>query len=269
MDHALIIGTPTSGRVALFRLLATSRERFMEASRALPPGTWRRWLVAMAIGFAICMGITWLSTWVGERLFDSGALAWETQTIRGLEDDRLLSFHDATWLQAFGSSAMMIPIVVLAIGWAAWARRPLRAAGVAAGFLLAKVLVFSGWSMWERARPDFINDGIGVPAGLGSYPSGHIVQLVAVYGLLFWFWVRESRSRVEQAIAWLLLIVLVVATGAARLRVGAHWPSDLVAGAAIGLALLVTLIAAERIARPRRGGERSDKSRGHRHAVRA
>src|SRR5687767_209753 len=86
MEHALIIDTRASGRVALFRLLATSRERFMEASRALPPGTWRRWLVAIAIGFAMCMGITWLSTWVGERLFDSGALAWETQTIRGLED---------------------------------------------------------------------------------------------------------------------------------------------------------------------------------------
>jgi len=122
-----------------------------------------------------------------------------------------------------------------------------------AAFLLAKVLVFSGWSMWERARPDFINDGIGVPAGLGSYPSGHIVQLVAVYGLLFWFWARESRSWVERGIAWLLLIILVVATAAARLRVGAHWPSDLVAGAVIGAALLVAVIVAERVAVGRRG----------------
>lgn len=253
MDHALTIDSPAAGRVALFRLLATTRAHFTAASRAMPAGTWRRWLIALAIGAAICMGITWLATWIGERLSDSGALAWETGMIRGLEDDRLLSFHDATWLQAFGSSAMMIPIVVLATGWAAWAGRPLRAAGVVAAFLLAKVLVFSGWAMWERARPDFVNDGIGVPAGLGSYPSGHIVQLVAVYGLLFWSWARESRSRVEQAVAWLLLMVLVVATGVARLRVGAHWPSDLVAGAVIGLALLIAVIVAERHARPMDG----------------
>ena len=204
------------------------------------------WLTTLVAGLAVCMAIVWLATWLGERLFDSGALAWETDVIRGLEDDRLLSFHDATWLQAFGSSAMMVPIVVLATGWAAWVRRPIRAAGIVAAFFAAKVLVFSGWAMWERARPDFINDGIGVPAGLGSYPSGHIVQLVAVYGLLFWFWVRESRSRAEQAIAWLLLLVLVLATGAARLRVGAHWPSDLVAGAVIGLALLIAVLVAER-----------------------
>src|SRR5688572_10693965 len=246
MDHALTTDTPTEGRVALFRLLARLRARVRESFRALPEGTWRRWFIALAAGSAICMGITWFATWLGERLSSSGDLAWEAGMIRGLEDDRLLSFHDATWLQAFGSSAMMVPIVVLATGWAAWMRRPIRAAGVMAAFLLAKVLVFSGRSMWERARPDFINDGIGVPAGLGSYPSGHIVQLVAVYGLLFWFWVRESRSRVEQGVAWLLLIVLIVATGAARLRVGAHWPSDLVAGAVIGTALLITVVVAER-----------------------
>ena len=147
-----------------------------------------------------------------------------------------------------GQWLVVLAIVVLATGWAAWVRRPIRAAGVVASFLFAKVVVFSGWAMWERARPDFINDGIGVPAGLGSYPSGHIVQLVAVYGLLFWFWTRASRSRLEQVIAWLVLVVLVVATAFARLRVGAHWPSDLVAGAVIGLALLIAVVVAERVA---------------------
>ena len=248
MDHALTTDSPAEGRVALFRLLSRLRARFRESSRTLPDGAWRRWLIALAAGLAVCMAITWFATWLGERLFEAGSLAWETGMIRGLEDDRLLSFHDATWLQAFGSSAMMIPIVVLATGWAAWMGRPIRAAGVVASFLLAKVVVFSGWSMWERARPDFINDGIGVPAGLGSYPSGHIVQLVAVYGLLFWFWTRASRSLVEQAIAWLVLLILVVATAFARLRVGAHWPSDLVAGAVIGLALLIAVVLAERAA---------------------
>ena len=252
MEYALTPERPAGGRVALFRLLARLRARFRESFRSLPEGAWRRWLIALTTGLAICMGITWFATWIGERLSDSGELAWEADFIRSLEDDRLLTFHDATWLQAFGSSAMMVPIVILATGWAAWMRRPIRAAGILSTFLAAKVLVFAGWSMWERARPDFINEGIGVPAGLGSYPSGHIVQLVAVYGLLFWYWVRESRSGAEQLFAWLILVILVVATAAARLRVGAHWPSDLVAGAVIGTALLVTVVVAERVAVGRR-----------------
>ena len=236
----------TEGRVALLRLLARLRERFRHAHAGLPARAWHRWAAALAIGFVVCMGITWFSTWYGQRLAESGALSWEREMILGLEDDRLLSFHDAAWLQAFGSSAMMVPLVFLATGMALWMHGPIRAAGIFAAFLIAKVLVFSGWAMWERARPDFINEGIGVPAGLGSYPSGHIVQLVAVYGLLVYYWARASRSWAEQLVAWLLLAVLVVATGAARLRVGAHWPSDLVAGVVIGTALLVALVVAER-----------------------
>ena len=231
--------------MAVARLLRRTTARVREAHATLPEGAWRRWTVTLGVGLILCLALTWLATWLGERLVAAGALHWEAETIRSLEDDRLLSFHDATWLQAFGSSAMVIPIVVLAAGMAAWMRRPLRAAGMIAALVFAKVLVFTGWALWERARPDFINEGIGVPAGLGSFPSGHVVQIVAIYGLLIHFWTQASRSWPERVVAWLLLAILVVATAAARLRVGAHWPSDLVAGAAIGIALLATIIVAE------------------------
>ena len=238
---------PTNeGRVAIARLLRRTTARVRETHATLPEGAWRRWAAALAVGLVLCLALTWLATSIGERLATAGALDWEADAIRGLEDDRLLSFHDATWLQAFGSSAMVIPIVVLAAGMAAWMRHPFRAAGMVAALVFAKVLVFTGWSLWERARPDFINEGIAVPAGLGSFPSGHVVQIVAIYGLLIYFWTQASRSWLERIVAWLLLAVLVVATAAARLRIGAHWPSDLVAGAAIGIALLATIIVAER-----------------------
>lgn len=232
------------GRVALFRLVARTTARARAGSTTGSPEAWRRWALTLTLGFLGCMALTWLATHIGEGLAGSGTLHWEEAFIRGLEDDRLLSFHDATWLQAFGSSAMMIPLVILATGMAAWMHRPIRAATVLAVFLLAKVVIFSGWGMWARARPDFINEGIGVPAGLGAYPSGHMVQLIAIYGLLVWFWVRSSRSIPEQLAAWLLLAALALATAFARLRVGAHWPSDLVAGAALGLALLLAAIVA-------------------------
>ena len=247
----------TGGRVALLRLLAGTTARFKAGNDAASRDAWRRWAIALALGFVACMALTWLATHIGARLLESGTLQPEEAFIRGLEDDGLMSFHDATWFQAFGSSAMMIPLVVLATGMAAWMRRPLRAATILALFLLAKVVIFSGWAMWPRSRPDFINDGIGVPAGLGAYPSGHMVQLVAVYGLLVWFWVRSSRSLLEQLIAWLLLAALALATAVARLRVGAHWPSDLVAGAILGAALLAAGIVAlryaeEQVSAPRR-----------------
>ena len=85
-----------------------------------------------------------------------------------------------------------------------------------------------------------------VPSSLHSYPSGHSAQTVVVYGLLTWFWVSLSQSRVERGVAWMLLALLVALVGASRLRIGAHWPSDIAAGVVIGAAWLATLIVALR-----------------------
>ena len=72
-------------------------------------------------------------------------------------------------------------------------------------------------------------------SGLHSYPSGHSVGICALLTPLFWV-VRERAVRV----ALFALAALVVYS---RVYVAAHFPSDAIAGAAIGVAIgtLVTL----------------------------
>lgn len=84
--------------------------------------------------------------------------------------------------------------------------------------------------------------------------SGHVAQTVAFYGLLAWLWCARSRSALERLLAGALFVALVVATAAARLRLGAHWPSDLVAGAVVGGLWLVACCVA---LRPRAAGARA------------
>ena len=103
-----------------------------------------------------------------------------------------------------------------------------------------------GWTAWDRARPDFIANAAAVPASLHAFPSGHATQIVAVYGLLTWMWADLSRSGAERALAWTLFAAFVVVNGVARLRIGAHWPSDVVAGTALGLVWMVALAWAVR-----------------------
>jgi undecaprenyl-diphosphatase len=229
-------------RWALLRLARAVTRRYREDWRALPETAWPRWRNTLAIGYGACLVLTVGLTILGRRLAESGALAWEADFIRRVADDRVMSFHNAMWFQAFGSIAMILPLLAVGAVLAALLRRPLRALLLIASFALAKILISLGWQIWQRPRPLFVEGGIGVPDVNGSFPSGHVAQTIVAYGLLTWFWMRASRSVGERAIAWLPAFLIVVFTVVGRLRVGAHWPSDIVAGLLIGSALLAALV---------------------------
>lgn len=93
--------------------------------------------------------------------------------------------------------------------------------GVAAGeavVQLTKVLV-------ARPRPDFSL----TESGGFSYPSGHAAASMALYGLLTLLAVRETRGPLR-ALAATTGALLILAIGATRVYLGAHYPSDVLAG---------------------------------------
>ena len=65
-----------------------------------------------------------------------------------------------------------------------------------------------------------------------------------MYGILAFLWIRASRSWLERATAVVLLLALVSVTGIARVRLGTHWPSDIIAGFVIGVAWLAVVLRA-------------------------
>ncbi len=238
-------GVGRKSPVALARGLRRVRDGLVHGWRAVPPPVRRRWLMTLAAGLAACLALSAAVTIAGMRAADAGLLDWERGWLRRLEQSPL-SFHSALWLEGIGSSAMLMPLVAVAAALAALTGRTHRALIVLAAYFAAKALIFSGWWLWSRARPDFIEGGIAVPPSLHSFPSGHTLQTITVYGVIAWFWVRASSSRLEQTIAWLLTAALCAAVAVARLRLGTHWPSDVVAGAVVGVAWLAVLLVAQR-----------------------
>lgn len=194
----------------------------------------------------LCLALTAALTLYARSTAAAGALDWERGWLVDLERTSWFSFHTALWLECLGSSAMLMPVIGAGMIIASFTGHGFRALMVLASYLGAKALIFTGWAIWSRARPDFIADGLAVPPSLHSFPSGHTLQTFTVYGVLVWFWARSSSSRVEQTMAWLLLALLCAAVALARLRLGTHWPSDVVAGAVIGVAWLVVLALAQR-----------------------
>lgn len=167
-----------------------------------------------------------------------------------------ISVHSAVWLGAFTSSAMVIPLLVLAaVNWARKGRWE-RATTAVAAFLASKAIIMVGWNIWSRDRPANVAGGELVPAELSSYPSGHSVQSWTVYGLFVLWWAASTDRRWERVLAWTLLLVGSVVIGAGRVRIGAHYPSDIVGGMALGALWLAGAAWAERAVRTKRSNRR-------------
>lgn len=82
-----------------------------------------------------------------------------------------------------------------------------------------------------------------------SFPSGHSITAVAIYGFLVWMVLRyQSRGAWRNTLV-VLGIALIVLIGLTRIYLGVHWTSDVLAGGSLGLAWLVlyTRLIAPRI----------------------
>jgi undecaprenyl-diphosphatase len=200
--------------------------------------------------------LTWAMAWTVGRLADAAdlprAAAWWPP----------LAPRAAAWIATLGSSSLLFPLAVVAAAVAAWLGRPLRALTILAACYLLNIVpafAWSAWLLWEHARGAVGADAPATPAA--SLGSGHVARTIAFYGVLVYCWARASRSDAERALAWLLLAAGTALVAAARLRLGAPWPADVLAGGAIGtlwLAVLVTALArAERTAARRRKRRRS------------
>jgi membrane-associated phospholipid phosphatase len=95
-------------------------------------------------------------------------------------------------------------------------------------------------NMFERPRPDLYPDVV-LP-DTWSFPSGHSMVSLAAYGTAA-FVISRLHPRARTA-AWLAVAVIVPLVGASRVYLGVHWPSDVAAGYAAAVVLLLATRAA-------------------------
>jgi undecaprenyl-diphosphatase len=113
------------------------------------------------------------------------------------------------------------------------------AASVALGTLLSTVLKLA----FDRPRPNLVPHGMEVYTL--SFPSSHAMMSALVYltlGALFARTQASVRVRVYLIVSAILLTFLI---GVSRVYLGVHWPTDVLAGWAVGScwALLSWLLA--------------------------
>ncbi len=140
----------------------------------------------------------------------------------------------------FPPQSRVIPVV--AIGVMAARRMPAAAAFqfLAWGTALVATVIKSNVRR-PRPLPEQVRV-ILAPLGGSSFPSGHVLTYVGVYGFMA-FVADTTIARQEVRVpATLGLVGLVCLIGPSRIYQGHHWPTDVAASYTLGLAYLVVLI---------------------------
>lgn len=210
--------------------------------------------------FVILAGCLWGFVELADQVEEGGTRVFDEQVLLGLRhaDDPALPLGPA-WLQiaardltALGSVTVLCVLTTLVFGYLFLLRRYQLAGLVVValgGGLLAMPLLKSGF---DRPRPDLVPHMVEVYTQ--SFPSGHAMLSAIVYLTLGAMVAESQKERRAAVFAIAVAILLTVLIGTSRVYLAVHWPSDVLAGWAIGAAWAVVcwLVAAwlERRRRP-------------------
>ena len=159
--------------------------------------------------------------------FDDGILRW-------------MGANGAPWLDmaalevtALGARMVVYMVVLVASAFLWQSRHHYSAAllwvSVIGAGLINTVLKVS----FNRPRPD-VFPWRTQHVGLASFPSGHAMTSIVVYGTLAFLIARLAPTAWLKRLVWALAAAVVVLVGLSRLYLVVHYPSDVVAGFIIG-----------------------------------
>ncbi len=165
-------------------------------------------------------------------LLDDTMLTWLGNHLRGWVGEGLNQVYRAT---GAGFTAVLVAIALIHLLLHRW-WKDLRLLVMASGGILILVdLLFK--PLFSRQRPP----GSLLPLDGHSFPSGHAAGAVAFYfAMVVILGSHHPRLRRLLTVAACLLVGLVWLS---TLYVRAHWPTDLLAGAAVGVAWLTVCLA--------------------------
>jgi undecaprenyl-diphosphatase len=88
----------------------------------------------------------------------------------------------------------------------------------------------------QRPRPDHLRL---IKQGGFSYPSGHSMIAVCVYGIMIYLINKKVQNKKLKIALSILLTILILTIGISRIYVGVHYPSDVLGGFILSTVILL------------------------------
>jgi undecaprenyl-diphosphatase len=213
-----------------------------------PP--FRQRAAALFRGWAIDRQVAVVSAVVAVLLFAFVQVAEEMREgeMQAFDERILLAFRTAgdpadpvgpPWVEemvrdftALGSTGVLTIVTLAVAGWLVVVGKG-RTAGFVLVAVIGGVIVSSLLKLgFARPRPDLVPHGM--PVFTNSFPSGHAMMSAVVYLTLGDLLARAQRSVALKVYILSLALFLTVLVGLSRIYLGVHWPSDVLAGWAVG-----------------------------------
>ena len=154
--------------------------------------------------------------------FDSAIISY----VQGLETPALTAIMKVFTFIGSGNAIFVIAIVVMVILYVVLHHR---SELVFFAIVVSLSGIFNGMlkDVFQRARPDLHRL---IEIGGYSFPSGHAMGAMTVYGALAFLLWRHTSTHRGRTILIILSVIMIFMIGISRVYLGVHYPSDILGG---------------------------------------
>ena len=190
-------------------------------------------------GFVVAALGLWAFAAIAEEVLEQETQVFDTAILQAIAN-----FHSPLLNQIMTAitflgeplllTALSVVFGIILLAQRQWSMVIILAAGaggvIGLNFWLKDLFARDRPALWERI----------IDVNYYSFPSGHAMISLVIYGLIgYWLAVR---FRSQQIPITSITVLLIATIGLSRLYLGVHWPTDVIAGYAAGLVWLVTCI---------------------------
>jgi len=133
---------------------------------------------------------------------------------------------------ALGSTGVLALMVLAVTGYLLLMGKRKSALTVLASVVSGVIISQTTKMAYARPRPELVPHGAEVYSA--SFPSGHSMMAAVVYLTLGALLARTQADRGVKVYILCIAVLLTILVGASRVYLGVHWPTDVLAGWALG-----------------------------------
>jgi membrane-associated phospholipid phosphatase len=213
-------------------------------------------LVITLIGYVVLTGLMLGIGLLLTHALDGTVGKWDQHVAETFERHRASGWNDVTKVSTSGANTEpVVAVAAVVVGFLALRRRWREAAFLTIALFLEITVFLSVTFVVDRPRPAV--QRLNSTPATGSFPSGHTAATTVLFLGIALIVACFTTNTLARIISGLVASVVAVLVGISRVYRGLHYPTDVFAGALLGLACLTVAVIAVRAASRRVESEKA------------